>query len=105
MLTLRDGMEVIVKGAQIPGGGIVIYYPATGQSVVAADPGDYVYPSDVRLDTHNDLLYVKAYGLAGGFSAQTWLFEFDVHAQHIMERRQVTNGILPMECPEHSQSQ
>jgi hypothetical protein len=71
---------------------------------VAADPGDYVYPSDVRLDAQNDLLYVKAQGLAGGFSEQTWLFEYDLRRQRIMERLQVRNGILSMECPEPSHS-
>jgi len=78
----------------------MVSYPATGRGVMAADPGDYVYPSDVRLDAQNDLLYVKAHGLAGGLSEQTWLFEFDLRGQRIMERRQVRNGILPMECPE-----
>lgn len=105
VLTLGDGTEVIVKGAQIPGGRITVSYPATNQDIVAADPGDYVYPSDVRLDPRNDLLYVKAYGLAGGLSEQTWLFEYDFRRQRIMERRQVRNGILPIECPEPSHSQ
>jgi hypothetical protein len=104
-LKLRDGTEILVKGAQMPGGRIAVFYPAEGREVVAANAGDYVYPSDVRFDVKNDLLYVKAHGLAGGLSEQTWLFEYDVGGQRVLESRQIKNGILPQECegPAHSQ--
>jgi hypothetical protein len=104
-LSLRDGSEVIVSGAQVPGGRITVSYSATGRTFVAADPGDYVYPSDVRIDAQNDLLYIKGNGFAGGISEQTWLFEYDLHEQRIKECRQVKNGILPAECPERSSPQ
>lgn len=61
-LTLRDGLEVIVRGAQLAGGRTIVSYPATGRDVVAADPGDYVYPSDVRLDAENVPTVRKLYG-------------------------------------------
>lgn len=99
-LTLRDGAQVIVKGLDTVSGNITVSYPATGRVVVAADPNDYIYPSDVRLDAQHDLLYVKAQGLAVLDGEQTWLFEFDLRGQRIMERRQIKNRILPMECPE-----
>jgi hypothetical protein len=98
-LALRNGLEAVVSGAQVPGGRIAVSYPATGRTFVAADPGDYVYPSDVRFDAQNGLLYVKANGLAAGMSEETWLFEYDLRGQRITERRQVRNGILPAECP------
>src|SRR5438477_12768682 len=104
-MSLRDGSKVIVRGAQVPGGRITVSYPPTGRTLVAADPGDYIYPSDVRIDAKNDLLYVKADGLAGGISEQTWLFEYDLRGQRIMERRQVKNGILFAECLERSSPQ
>jgi len=104
-LTLRNGVKVIVKGFDTVSGRITVSYPATGRDVVAADPNDYIYPSDVRLDTQNDLLYVKAHGLAVLSGEQTWLFEFDLRGQRILERRQIRNGILPMECSEPSQPQ
>jgi hypothetical protein len=104
-LTLRNGAKVIVKGFDTVSGRITVSYPATGRDVVAADPNDYIYPSDVRLDAQNDLLYVKAHGLAVLSGEQTWLFEFDLRGQRILERRQIRNGILPMECPEPSQPQ
>jgi hypothetical protein len=98
-------MKVLISGAQVPGGRVVASYPAEHRDIVAANPGDYVYPSDVRLDAQNDLLYVRAQGLAGGLTEQTWLFEYDLRGQRIVERLQVKNGALPAECPETSHQQ
>lgn len=100
-LTLGNGSKVTVIGAQIPGGQIVVRYPASGRTVVAANAGDYVYPSDVRIDAQNDLLYVKASGLAGGLRQQTWLFEYDLKSEHLVSRQQVVDGGLPAQCAEH----
>ena len=64
-LSLRDGSEVMVSGAcSLPGRIVVVFYPSTGQRFVAADAGDYVCPCDVRFDSRNDVLYVKAAGWA-----------------------------------------
>lgn len=65
-LTLNDGSKVLVEGAQRPGGRITVRYLATAREIEAANAGDYVYPSDVRLDAPNGVLYVKASGLAAG---------------------------------------
>jgi hypothetical protein len=100
VLSLRDGVRAVVRGAQIPGGRVSVRYPSTHREVVAADPGDYIYPSDIRLDVSDDLLYVKAHGLAGGVTEQTWLFEYDLHRERVLERRQIENGTLAAECAE-----
>lgn len=102
VLTLRDGSKVTVSGAQIPGGRINVNYLTTGHQSVAADAGDYVYPADVRVDPKNDLLFIKASGLAGGMRQETWLFEYDLHRQRLVARRRVVNDQLPAECPETS---
>jgi hypothetical protein len=101
-LTLSDGLRVTVSGAQIPGGRIHVRYLTTGRESAAADAGDYVYPSDVRLNAQDDLLYVKASGLAGGIRQETWLFKYDLRGQRLVERRQVVNDALPAECAEVS---
>jgi hypothetical protein len=98
--TLHDGSEVVVSGAQAPGGRIAVTYPASHRQVFAADPGDYVYPSDVRLDARNDRLFVKANGLAGGISDQTWLFEYDLDRQQLVRRERVKPDLLSAECPD-----
>jgi hypothetical protein len=100
VVLLHDGLPVSIRGAQIPGGKIVVSYPGTSREFLAADPGDYIYPSDVRLDSPKETLYVKARGRAGGISEQTWLFVYDLRARRIVERIQVGNDELPMECPE-----
>jgi hypothetical protein len=100
VLSLRDGRRAVVIGAQVPGGRVSVRYPPTHREIVAADPGDYIYPSDIRLDASGDLLYVKAYGLAGGITEETWLFEYDLHHERILDRRQIKSGVLPPECPE-----
>jgi hypothetical protein len=99
-LTLSNGSKVIVTGAQVPGGQIVVRYPASGGVVVAASAGDYIYPSDVRIKAQSDLLYIKASGLAGGMRQQTWLFEYDLRSERLLLRQQVGDSGLPTECPE-----
>jgi hypothetical protein len=86
----------------MPGGRINVRDPTSGRESVAADAGDYVYPSDVRLNAQKDRLYVKASGLAAGIWQETWLFEYDLHSQRLVDCRKVANEDLPAECPEHS---
>jgi hypothetical protein len=100
LVLLHDGMPVSISGAQIPGGRIAVSYPGSNRQFLAADPGDYIYPSDVRLDAPKETLYVKAHGLAGGISEQTWLFAYNLRARRIVERVQVKNDVLPAECQE-----
>jgi hypothetical protein len=100
LVLLNDGLPASIGGAQVPGGRIAVSYPGSNQKFLAADPGDYIYPSDVRLDGPKETLYVKAHGLAGGLSEQTWLFAYDLRARRIVERVQVKNDVLPMECQE-----
>jgi hypothetical protein len=97
-LSLGDGSQVVVSGACMAGGMVVAFYPLTGQEYVAANAGDYVYPSDIRFDSQNDLLYVKAAGLAGGIWERTILFEYDLRQHRLLNRRGVKANALPEEC-------
>jgi hypothetical protein len=103
-LILRGGLRVIVSGADAVGGRIVVKYGYNDQInnrvEVAANAGDYVYPSDVRLNADNELLYVKASGLAGGIFHETILFEYDLRGRRLVRRQRVANDGLPTECPE-----
>jgi hypothetical protein len=99
-LSMRDGSQVIVAGAQVPGGIVGLFYPATGRKFVAANAGDYVYPSDVRVNAQNDFLYVKASGLAGGIWQRTYLFEYDLRQHRLLTRRRVKDSALPDACPD-----
>jgi len=100
-ITLIDGARVIVKGTQSPGGRIEVRYANSGEGIVAADAEDYVYPSDVRVSSQNNLIYVKACGLAGGINHETWLFEYDLDHQRLVTKQLVSDDVLPAECPEN----
>jgi hypothetical protein len=99
-LTLSDGTQVMVIGAQMPGGRITVRNLTTGRESEAANAGDYVYPSDVRFNTQTNLLFVKASGLAAGINHETWLFEYDLLGKRLVERRRVKDTALPTECPD-----
>jgi hypothetical protein len=99
-VSLHDGSEVVIKGAEMAGGRIAVAYPATHREVLAVDPDDYIYPSDVRLDARHDHLYVKAQGLAGGIFEETWLFEYDLDRQRLVSRQRIRPSLLTAECPD-----
>ena len=99
-LTLTDGSKVLVRGADATGGIITVKYLDSGKEAVAANAGDYVYPTDVRINNQKDLMFVKASGQAGGLDHKTWLFEYDLRAQRLLSRLQVQDSALPPECPE-----
>ncbi len=100
LVTLSDDSKVIVVGSQMPGGRITARYTTPGRELEAANAGDYVYPSDVRFNMQTNLLFVKASGLAGGITHETWLFEYDLLGQRLIERRRVADSALPTACPE-----
>ena len=74
---------------------------SAGTPIEAANPQDYIYPSDVRINAQEDMLYVRADGRpAVGYSTQTWLFEYDLRGRLIRRRLQVEKGVLPSLCAE-----
>jgi hypothetical protein len=97
-LTLNDGSGILITGAQMVGGRIDVQFLATKRVSVAANEGDYIYPSDVRIDHRTDHLYVKASGLAGGLQHQAWLIDYDLGGQQQVDRRLVVDKVLPAEC-------
>ncbi len=99
-MVLSNGIEAQIQGAQSTGGHVAVSYGPEREVVVAANPGDYIYPSDVRMNRRDELLYVKARGPAGGLTIETWLFEYNLKTRTIISRVQVTNNILPDECLE-----
>jgi len=81
------------------GGNITIRYEPDGPSLVAVQPGDYIYPSDVRVNEKHDRLYVKARGLAAGIWKETWLYEYDLQNRKQLRKQRVEPDVLPAECP------
>jgi hypothetical protein len=96
-LTVAGGPKARVQGGQYPGGGIAIRYEHSGW-IKAVQPGDYIYPADVRLNDRHDRLYVKASGFAAGIWNQTWLYEYDLVKRTAVRKHRVHPDALPPEC-------
>lgn len=97
-LRLKNGMRVVVKGFEAVGGVVTLRDVASGESWTAINPGDYIYPSDIRIDSQRDYLYVRASGLAGGIDQQTWLFEYDLNRRRLVRKERVEDRSLPSIC-------
>lgn len=97
-VTIPGGSKATIKGAQMVSGRIEVRYEADGQLQTAAKPGDYVYPSDVRLNAALGRLYVKASGLAAGIWHETWLYEYDLQKRKQLTKRRVDPAVLQPEC-------
>jgi hypothetical protein len=100
-LSRHDGSTVTIYGYQAVGGRITARN-RTGAEHVVAYSGDYVYPSDVRIDPEGRL-YVKTSGLAAGLWQETWPFEYDCHRGETLGRLKVDSHVLPPECPRGQQ--
>jgi hypothetical protein len=97
-MTTAAGTAFNVRGAQMVGGRIVVRYQPSGPEVVAADAGDYVYPSDVRINEAKTILVVEASGLAAGIWHETWLYEYDLEAHRELSKTLVDPSVLPEAC-------
>lgn len=97
-LNTREGV-VRVSGAELPGGRINLRYMVDSKEAVAANAGDYIYPTDIRFDRIGERLYIKATGVPACFGAtQTWLFGYDLGLRREINRARVDPGALPQEC-------
>ena len=99
-VVLRNGTAFSIEGAQSPGGALTISDPSSGKAILAANSGDYVYPSDVRFNAETSRLYVKTQGLAGGIWPTTDLFEYDLSERRLLQRADAGNAKLLVECQE-----
>jgi hypothetical protein len=98
-ITLNSGMAVKVKGFDSVSGIITIHYLPDGPELTAVKPGDYIYPTDVRVDKAKSVLYVRADGTAAGIWRQTWLYEYDLLYRKEISRTLVDPSVLPPNCP------
>lgn len=98
-ITTSKGLTVRIQGATMPGGQVTIKYLPEEVEIVAANAGDYIYPTDVRLNSGSDVLFIKASGITAAFSQpQTWLFAYDLNSRKQIMRERVDPSVLPAEC-------
>jgi hypothetical protein len=63
-------------------------------------PGDYVYPSELRVSSRGHVVYGRANGLAGGITETTKIFSYDLDARRLVESFEVAPRLLPpMQAP------
>jgi hypothetical protein len=98
-ITIIGGSKATIQGVDMVSGTIDIRYEPDGPSLEAVDPGDYIYPSDVRVNASRDRLYVKAQGSAAGIWEETWLYEYDLRNRKQAAKQLVHPDVLPAECP------
>ena len=100
-LQTRGAGAVRITGAQSVGGEIKIDFSSGAGDQLGVKSGDYVYPSDVRVDPIRDILYLRTYGLpAMSHEAVTWLFEVDLRKRVRTAGLEVDAAVLPPECAE-----
>jgi len=91
--------EVKIFGAQEVGGRISVRFESDGEEKVAANSGDYIYPSDVRYDRELNRLYVRTSGRPPAFGGdQTWLFEYDLQRRRRTDRKRAEPSALVALC-------
>jgi hypothetical protein len=98
-IAVAGGSQATVRGAEMVWGKITIRFEPDGPSVTAVQPGDYIYPGDVRVNEARDRLYVKASGAAAGIWHETWLYEYDLQNRKQVRKQRVHPEVLPTECP------
>ena len=103
-LTLKSGVQVVVTGFDAVGGIVTLRDVASGKRWIAVNPGDYIYPNDIRIDSQREYLYVRASGLAGGINQETWLFEYDLNERRLLRKERVAEKALSPICSESNHS-
>ena len=62
------------------------------------NPGDYVYPCDIRINASHTRLYAEASGIAMNNAKVTIVFEFDIPSRNLVQTYYVDPALLP-KCP------
>jgi hypothetical protein len=88
-------VAVIVSARCCVGGRFVAQYSDEPMPRVMFTPGDYVYPSELRVASRDRVVYGRATGLAGGITETTKIFAYDLAARRLIESVEVAPRLLP----------
>ncbi len=84
---------VTVSARCCVGEGFVAQFPDEASPRTVFMPGDYVYPSELRVGEH--VVYGRASGKAGGITNVTRIFAYDLNRRAMVETIEVEAGLLP----------
>jgi len=88
-------VSVAVSARCCVGGRFVARYSDELSPRIMFTPGDYVYPSELRVASRDHVVYGRASGLAGGITKTTKIFAYDLDARGLVESVEVAPRLLP----------
>ncbi len=95
-IRLPTDATVRVTGMGWIGGDFSVHYSDEPAPRIVGRPGDYVYPSAIRLDSNKRVLYCLAQGYRPiGNTPVTLLFIFDLQRRESIQSYNIKNGIIP----------
>jgi hypothetical protein len=94
---LGNGVAVSVEASCSAGGAVAGTYSDEPTPRSIANPGDGVYPCDLRFEPMAMRLYVLAEGPASGWQG-TSLYEYDLQSRQLLRQSPVYREQLPPRC-------
>ena len=94
-IKLNNGLSFCIRAYQCVGGRFEGKFSDEPEFKTIADPGDYVYPCDIRINIGTGYLFCKASGLAAGLYQETVIYQFDLNQRRVVQRVVVDPVILP----------
>ena len=89
------GVSVTVAARCCVGQGFVARYSDESSPRTMFTPGDYVYPTELRVALREHVVYGRASGVAGGITMVTRIFAYDLDRRRLLESREVAPALLP----------
>jgi hypothetical protein len=87
-------VAALVSARCCVGGRFVAQYSDEPGPRIMFAPGDYVYPSELRVPPRGHVVYGRATGLAGGLTETTKIFAYDLDARRPVESLEVAPRLL-----------
>lgn len=89
------GVSVTVSARCCVGQGFVARYSDESSPRTVFTPGDYVYPTELRIAPNEHVVYGRASGVAGGITQVTKIFAYDLDRRRLLESVEVDPNLLP----------
>jgi hypothetical protein len=95
VLKLGRNLTLRVTALDTVGARFIGQYSDEQEPRLIGNPGDYVHPVDIRVNSALTKVFCKASGLAGGVQQVTIVFEFDIHSRNLIHSYHVDPKFLP----------
>lgn len=89
------GVSVTVSARCCVGQGVVAWYSDESKPRTMFTPGDYIYPTELRIALNEHVVYGRASGAAGGIKQVTKIFAYDLDRRRLLQSVEVDPQVLP----------